>query len=296
MITEIRGYYILPVHFPGLDQPHYIFFKKHGSKEKKGKEQNQNGSDTLEDRSIFMFNLPINTDMSLLKKYFQTVAIGATIEFFSYSFLSDCNEDMWIDLTKLTSDLEYEKGDSQEKEIGTLLPRGCGIITFVDKAAFRLAFSSLKRLSSSSQVSYWPITETNNFGSQYLIRKCRDRILDKYQLTQEVAQSLVDFERAERESKEQLQNQSQIVDEDGFTLVVGSHRKTKAGIMGQQKLASTIESEKAQKKMKSKEKEDFYRFQLRERKKNEMNELLRKFKLDQQKVQEMKERRRFRPY
>ena len=48
--------------------------------------------------------------------------------------------------------------------------------------------------------------------------------------------------------------------------------------------------------MKSKEKQDFYRFQLRQRKKEEMNELLNKFKLDQEKVRMMKEKKRFRPY
>ena len=67
--------------------------------------------------------------------------------------------------------------------------------------------------------------------------------------------------------------------------------KTKAGILGKQKLASTVGVVKAQSKMKSKEKQDFYRFQLRQRKKEEMNELLNKFKLDQEKVRMMKEKK-----
>ena len=105
-----------------------------------------------------------------------------------------------------------------------------------------------------------------------------------------------DFDNAEQESIENLQNQASLVDEDGFQLVVGSHRKTKAGILGKQNLASTVESEKAKNKMKKKEKQDFYRFQLRQRKKEEMNELLSKFKSDQEKVRLMKEKKRFRPY
>ena len=67
--------------------------------------------------------------------------------------------------------------------------------------------------------------------------------------------------------------------------------------MGQQQLATNkAVSEQAQAKMKKKEKQDFYRFQLRERKKEEMNELLRKFKSDQEKVKTMRDKKRFRPY
>ena len=78
--------------------------------------------------------------------------------------------------------------------------------------------------------------------------------------------------------------------------MVGPQRKTKAGILGKQKLAATVESEKAKSKMKSKEKQDFYRFQIRQRKKEEMNDLLNKFKMDQEKVRVMREKKRFRPY
>ena len=93
-----------------------------------------------------------------------------------------------------------------------------------------------------------------------------------------------------------MQKQTEIVDEDGFTLVVGSHTKTKAGMLGKQKLLQAKEQERSKKKLKRKEKDDFYRFQLREKKKAEMNDLLHKFKQDQERVKVMKERKRFRPY
>ena len=128
------------------------------------------------------------------------------------------------------------------------------------------------------------------------MKQYQKQILDPNSLTEEVSQALIDFDKAEQQSIEELQLQRNLVDEDGFTLVVGSHRKTKAGILGKQKLASTVGVVKAQSKMKSKEKQDFYRFQLRQRKKEEMNELLNKFKLDQEKVRMMKEKKRFRPY
>lgn len=276
-ITEIKGFHILPVKFSGSSSSHYIFFRKHETREQK------NSS-----RSIFFFNLPICTTAQVLKKYLQQVAIGATMELFSASFLTDCPEDVWLDMTKLTSDLEL---NASRDDTGAKLPRNCGIVTFIDKAAFQLAFTALKSISSEGTVTEWPLAE---LGSKFFRSYFKKQVLDPVVLGQTIAQSVIDFDRAEAESVEQLQNLSQLVDEDGFTMVVGAHRKTKAGILGKQKLASTVEGEKVKKK--KKEKDDFYRFQLRQKKKDEMNDLLMKFRQDQEKVRLMKEKKRFRPY
>ncbi|KAK6458651.1 ribosomal RNA processing protein 7 [Scheffersomyces xylosifermentans] len=287
-VTELKGFYVLPVSSPKSQVPHYIFFKKHDSK--------NSGSSTNNGRALFMCNLPVATSTASLKKFFQEVAIGATIESFVPSLLNDCPLDVWVNLTKLTSDLELNPellSAQNADEEAAKLPKNCGIVSFVDKSAFQLAFNSLKKLSASAKTTPWTFP---TFDSKYYLQRYQAKILDPEVLSESVSQALVDFDRAERESKEALQQQTQLVDEDGFTLVVGSHRKTKAGIMGKQKLAATVEVEKAQNKMKKKEKEDFYRFQLRQRKKDEMNELLQKFKLDQEKVRMMKEKKRFRPY
>lgn len=112
-----------------------------------------------------------------------------------------------------------------------------------------------------------------------------------------VAKALVDFQNRERNAEEELKNMKNVVDEDGFTLVVGSAKKTKAEILGSIKKKSDLEQDvEFAKKSKSKEKEDFYRFQIRERKKQEMNSLLSKFKEDQERVRVMRQKRKFRPY
>ncbi|EMG50870.1 hypothetical protein G210_0252, partial [Candida maltosa Xu316] len=278
-VTEIKGFYVLPVKLPDTKSTHYIYFKKHEVK-----------NSNTNNRSLFLFNLPIATDLSTIKKYFQKEAIGSTIELFLRSYLTDYPEDIWINLTQLTSDLEITNPiDEQESK----LPKNCGVVTFIDKSSFQLAFNSLKKLSSNSTDTEWPIRQ---FNANYYLNKYQQQILDPAKLSEEVSQALIDFDKAEQKSMEELQQQKNLVDEDGFTLVVGSHRKTKAGILGKQKLAATVESEKAKSKMKSKEKQDFYRFQLRQRKKEEMNELLNKFKMDQEKVRLMREKKRFRPY
>lgn len=284
-VTEIRGFQVLPVRLPDSKGLHYLYFRKH---EVKGGQ----GSKDLANRSLFVFNLPVETNHAVVKKYFQQVAIGANVESFVASTLTDSEEEIHIDLTALTSELQYTE-DSGSQEMARKLPKHCGIISFIDKSALQLAFNALKKLAAEQKATNWPMP---SLGSAYLQGKFRRQILDPKALSVAVATALANFNRAEKESMEELQRGREIVDEDGFTLVVGSHTKTKAGIMGKQKFAATVGADKARSKMKKKEKEDFYRFQMREKKKNEMNDLLRKFKHDQERVRVMKEKKRFRPY
>ncbi|KAK6464451.1 ribosomal RNA processing protein 7 [Scheffersomyces coipomensis] len=280
--SEIKGFYVLPVEFPESSSPHYIYFKKH---EVKGSPSSGT--------SLFVFNLPINTSTATLKKLFQDVSIGAIMSSYTSSKLTDYPEDTWLNLTELTSDLDLKNGNGNSiaDDESYRLPKNCGIITFIDKASFQLAFNSLKKLSNQLKVTKWPF---EIIDSTYYLKKYQSQIYNPNELSEAVSQALIEFDRAEQESKDQIH--SNLVDEDGFTMVVGSHRKTKAGIMGKQRLAATVGLAKAQSKLKKQEREDFYRFQLRERKKDEMNQLLYKFKQDQEKVRLMREKKRFRPY
>lgn len=286
-VSEIKGFHVLKVRLPESTGTHYVYFRKHEVKLGQAP-----SSLNLLGRLMFLFNVPIETTLATMKKYFQQVAIGATVENYIPSLLTDSEEDVYVDLTKLTSDLEY-LSDALVKEVALKLPKLCGIVTFIDKAALQLAFGALKKLAADGKSTNWPV---HTLGSVFLRNKYKNQIYDTHTLSESVSTALADFNRAEQESKEELRRQTELVDEDGFTLVVGSHRKTKAGILGKQKYAQTEGSERALKKLKKKEKEDFYRFQLREKKKAEMNDLLRKFKHDQERVQMMKEKKRFRPY
>ncbi|KAI5964697.1 uncharacterized protein KGF55_001766 [Candida pseudojiufengensis] len=278
MRSEIKGFHILPVKLPNTNSIQYLYFKKHDSK--------HNSSDS---RSLFIYNLPILSDLQTIKKYFQTVALGSTIESFTQSYITNSTEDAWLDLSKLTSELDVSNVDP----VASKLPKNCAILTFIDKSSFQLAFNSLKKISSNFTETTWPIREIT---SNFYLKQYQNEINNKETLTEQVSKSLIEFDKAEKDNIDSIQNNAKLVDEDGFTLVVGSHRKTKAGILGKQKIANTVENEKAQKKMKSKEKQDFYRFQLRQKKKEEMNDLLSKFRADQEKVKLMKEKKRFRPY
>lgn len=246
---------------------HYMWYKRH---------------DGLDQRALFIVNLPAAADLGDVKKFFERVAIGATILEFTSSVLLDYPQEVWVNMLRLTSDLDLSVDLPKFR-----LPKNSAIVTFIDKSACQLAVSGLKKATNVE----WPLAGPM---ASYYAQKYQAKYRDAEELAVEVLEALADFGNAERQLMAQLQKP--LVDEDGFTMVVGLHRKTKRGLLGKQRLAQTVEAEKAATKLKKKEKEDFYRFQLRQRKKEEMNDLLRKYKEDQERVKTLKEKKRFRPY
>ncbi|KAH0554300.1 ribosomal RNA-processing protein 7 homolog A [Cotesia glomerata] len=82
------------------------------------------------------------------------------------------------------------------------------------------------------------------------------------------------------------------VDEDGFIKVSS---KKKRGQFAPQRKESTIE-EKKKKLQKEKKLVNFYQFQIREAKKQQLEEMRKKFELDKQKVKQLKSQRIFKPF
>ncbi|OWB55984.1 hypothetical protein B5S28_g1874 [[Candida] boidinii] len=299
-IETIKGFSVLAVK---LENPkpyktqdpvyNYIYLKKHTT-------STVSSSQT---RSLFLVNLPIDTTLPQIKKIFQDVAIGAIVESFQSNDYYDSHQiginELNIDISKLSNEdiggiEEDNKGDNNNNN--SKIPLGCGIVTFLDKNGLNLALQSIKKIiSSGKNIPIWP-KDLQEIGTERYMNNYKSKIMDSESLEIESAESVLEFARKEQEAKDEIDNMKTITDEDGFTMVVGSHRKTKTGIMGSLKKTNEIEKEKAVKKMKRKEKQDFYRFQIREKKKQEMNHLLAKFKEDQERVKEMKEKRRFRPY
>lgn len=287
-IEEIKGFQVVPL----LLQPskflknqsikHYIYVKKHQS----------NTDKELAERSLFLINPPINSTLSNIKNFFKKISQSSIIENF---FLNVENLDYEINLTKLTTDL-YDQDEKNLQE-GIKLPNGTGLVVFVDKAAANLAFSKIKKYvkNSHEDLYQWNFNEDQPASIRFT-KAYQNDILPAEQTSEAVAQALEDFEKREADSISQLEEMKTLVDEDGFTMVVGKNRKTKKGILGKIDSVNKVVKDKNEVKSKKKEKEDFYRFQIRERKKLEMNELVKKFRQDQERIKELKEKKRFRPY
>jgi ribosomal RNA-processing protein 7 len=91
-----------------------------------------------------------------------------------------------------------------------------------------------------------------------------------------------------------------IVDEDGFTLVTrgGAYGQTLGGGVGvaSRKFMLTGKTGSRRKKDKKKEKDVFYAFQKAEKQRKAILDLKKNFEADKERVEKLKESRRFKPY
>lgn len=283
-MSEIKGFKVVPVTVPEranmAANVHQMFIKPHTTHEI--------GID--ETRSLFVFNTPPLANLEGMRKLFKQVHASAIIEGFyqreNYNPTGSPDWDTFISLSKLSN-----------KEFGQDLPRegklpvGTCVVEFIDKDSLELVISVLTK-KKLPKLQWEPISVTGIQRYNGSSKVCDDETLEE-----EVAQSLVEFQERENEALEEVDQLRDLVDEDGFTLVVGKQSKTKSEVLGVSKSIDDLHNaDELKEKSAAKHKMDFYRFQVRERKKQEMSELLAKFKDDQEKVKIMKQKRKFRPY
>lgn len=299
---EIKGFKIIPIKVPASpifikcvlknseehNVIHYIYVKPHQLKDSSSDESSNN-------KSLFVINLPQHiTDIKTLRAFFHQISDGSLIQ--------DCNinsvasPSSVLDLNKLTSEFfDTNNAERNESVSQRRLPLNTALVTFVDKAALKLFMSQVKKTIKPTSINNYPTLENFNYENFQTFN-----FLDIDSLKESINVSLLEFNKKEADEEEEIQNQGTIIDEDGFQLVVGKHRKTKAAIMGKSNRMKLVNNEHLSDdlddKNKAKQRSDFYRFQIRERKKQEMSELLKKFKDDQQRIKELRERKRFRPY
>lgn len=291
---EIKGFRVLPVRVtPSAAYTacaekeilHYVYVKQHQAK---------SDDEGLVEKSVFVINMPNSIeDIKAMRALVRQVSDASLVQLFDIQRTLNKTD---VDLDRLTS--EYFDQNSEKRSLGPkLFPFNTGLVTFVDKSAMKLFLSGVKKIAKNG--NYPSLVDIQGGEARYR-KRMRLLILDADELQQQLKESIKEFNRLEAEEEEEVQNSGKIVDLDGFQLVVGKHRKTKAAILGKTdrlKLVNNPElSENLNKKADKKQRQDFYRFQIRERKKQEMNQLLMKFREDQARIQSLRERKRFRPY
>ncbi|KZF24260.1 hypothetical protein L228DRAFT_266609 [Xylona heveae TC161] len=169
------------------------------------------------------------------------------------------------------------------------------VVTFVDRASMDLALKAIKKSRKSGQAKIvWGegVEGTGKVPELGIHRYMAHQML-RYPDPDDIKASVNTFmerfsnmEAARDRMRARLRNQA---DEDGFVTVT---RGGRAGPARQEEALEKLEKQKE----KSKGKEDFYRFQLREKRKEKAAEMLRKFDEDKKKIEEMRRKRgKFRP-
>lgn len=284
---------------------HYIFMKKHQSSQK-------------EDNTVFLYNLPLLTT-------FETVSLNLNkiVNQFKGQVIFDKNSENFktdefkleaIDINSLSSDYilnadnetvspKQALGGSDYK--GESHPYNTTYLTLLDNDSLKSLFSCLNKYIKKNEVVEWEYPESVIMPSLKQFQSFFKPLPVQY-LKEIVMQTMEDFNEREVIANDELLTSSNLVDDDGFTLVVGKNTKTKSGLSRNteklqnplMKYNKTIKKQRAGavKKNKWDGQIDFYRFQQREKKKVEIGELLSKFKKDQAKIIQWKETGKFNPY
>lgn len=203
---------------------------------------------------------------------------------------------------------EDEEAQHKQEEAAAELPNtwtrelhrtgSSAVALLADEKSVEVVLKAVKKLRKPEKYPIWgdgvKDTAAPAFGTPWL--KTHNKL--SYP-GNDVAQAMVDayftvFNRKEEEAQQLAKRLRNEPDEDGFVMVTrGSGRSAPA---------RRDEAEEARQRMLDRERkkkdgmQDFYRFQLRERRKAEQLELLKKFDEDKKKVQAMREKRgKFKP-
>ena len=122
-------------------------------------------------------------------------------------------------------------------------------------------------------------------------------IPDASELETLVNQELLEFEEMEESMRQEALSKRNMPDADGFVTVTRARGRRNTNKDGSGGSATAVSVEQA-KDLKPKEHAlmDFYRFQMRENKRNQLVDLRRKFEEDKLKIEDLKKKRKFKPF
>ncbi|KAL8811047.1 MAG: hypothetical protein Q9223_003170 [Gallowayella weberi] len=302
---EVSGYKVFPIRLPPLlsfpeSATHYLYLRPHEPKL----------PTPAAARSLFLVNVPFDSTELHIKNLLsvQLVLPPGRIEEVQFEGSRKrigSAEASTAEPRKAKKEKKRkrgpEAGDIEELD-GTAFPdtwdrelRTDGrtaVVLFVDRISMEAAYKAVSRIQKEGPVPVWgegiqdKVPPLGSTSRSHIAQKCypnKDRILES------VNTYMTEYAAREAAHARLQARQRQVPDEEGFITVTKGGRIAPARQDIAQELA-----------VKQKEKQnglgDFYRFQMRDRKKAKAAELMRKFEDDKEKVQKMKERRgMFRP-
>ena len=265
-------------------------------------------------RSLFVVNVPVDSTPAHFKAIFVSL-IGAG-RFESTTFE---HEKQKPSVPSQTMEVAAENGKKRKRrgsndvaKADTELPpmwdrelRRSGstaIVLLVDQKSAEAALKAVRKLHNSpTKGEKWPIwgqsaeDKVPALGSARYITHHRMRYPDPATLQANVDSLMTDWNSKEEEKAQLAKRQRNVPDEEGFVTVTRGGRTGPARMQDAE--AKKLEMEEKDKKKKDELSEKpFYRFQLREIRKAEQAELVKRFEEDKARLLGMKEKRgKFKP-
>ncbi|KOS21563.1 Ribosomal RNA-processing protein 7 [Escovopsis weberi] len=173
---------------------------------------------------------------------------------------------------------------------------GSATVLLVDEKSVKLVLKAIAKVRKSKKYPVWGrdlADEIPPLGAPWIsshLRLCRANKADIQKSTHAFFNV---FNRKEKEAAELSKRLRNEPDEDGFVTITRGGKAKPANKFGAEEARKKMVEKDVQKKSDMK---DFYRFQLRERRKQEQAALLRRFAEDREKVKSMREKRgKFKP-
>jgi ribosomal RNA-processing protein 7 len=308
--SKIGDYDILLIALPPtpafpVKATHHVFIRRHTPKI-----PTPNDS-----RSLFLVNVPIDSTEAHFRAVFNSL-VGAG-RFESITFENERHGVIALSGANSAAGKGTEKSDNKKRKRGSegwvmgeapgQLPKvwdrdlhhsgSTATVLMVDERSAEIALKAVRKLHKRGAYPVWGAGVEDKVPTLGLQRYFNHHMLsspNREALQASVDAFMTEFNRKEEETARAAKKMRSEPDEDGFITV------TKGGRTGP---ARREEAEEARRKELKKEEErrkttgDFYRFQARERRKQEQGELVKRFEEDRKRVEEMRKGRkgRFKP-
>lgn len=310
MPKTIGEFSVLPLSIPPLPSyphttTHHVYARRHAP----------NRPTPDDERSLFVTNVPVDSTESHFRAIIATLAGNGKFE--SISFEAD-RKGKPVSLEpaqaarlasvasrKRKRDESDSDSEDEEEQVARLPPTwtrelhrsgSTAVIVLADEKSVEIVLKAIAKVHKSKKYPVWGEgvkEKVPPLGPQWIQAHNKLSFPPAEILQQSVDVFFAVFNRKEKEAAEMAKRLRNEPDEDGFVTVTRGGRAAPA---------RRDEAEEARKKMldreqkKKEELTNFYRFQLRERKKAEQAELIKKFDEDRRKVQAMTQKRgKFRP-
>ncbi|KEF56587.1 uncharacterized protein A1O9_06776 [Exophiala aquamarina CBS 119918] len=287
---EVGGCIALPINLPVRKSfpeqtKHYLYIRPHDPQI----------PDEDAPRSLFLVNIPVTATVQTLRHLFTTQLEGGRVE--SVHFAEKAPGQTSTAVTR--SSRKRKRMTAEELEAGLdkySLPKvfdseihGTGstaIVVFVDRASMELTLKTARRAVKTGATIEWEDTAQSTsprFGLTRYEHHKHLKFPSRKKLLRSVNGFMTAYAQMEEARSRENTRKRQMPDEDGFITVT---RGSKGGAR-----AEEIKELAEKHKEKNKGLEDFYRFQMREKRKEQHHKMLRKFEDDKRKVNEMRHRR-----
>ena len=297
--TQVHDFTVLPIRYPAVpaypkETTHYLYLRANAPKVPT--------DDTP--RELFLVNVPVDATELLLRNLFADQLGGARVEAVDFE---DARVVKGIKAPVVRHEGKRGKkrkridddGDQGLGEEVGLLPEvwdrelhrsgGTAVLRFVDRASAEMALREAKRAVKSGKEIVWGAGlegKVPPLGSARYLAHHKLRYPDPALLQASVDSFMEAFSAQEAEHTRQLAKQRSMPDEDGFITVTRGGRTGPA-----REEEAKAKEEELKKREKNRVKDDFYRFQVREKKKEAAKDLVKGFEEDRKKVEEMRKRR-----